>query len=1019
MRLRVLAVVPALSFAFVGCGDEHENALTPEPAPAASAPAAAPASVEASQAAPRFDLKQVVERARSSFRREGTALVGGRASYAVSASEGRVSIRPMTRESRSNARRRPHEPAALHRPQPVVGAALELETVAAGRRGGSLELGARPEVTADGAVELAARDVVERLESRDQGLELSFRFAARPRGTGDLELRVRASGLEPAGETPSGFHFRDPGTGLGLRIGVATWVDANGERTPVAERFDGNELTLVVSADTLERSSFPATLDPVIGPERGVDTPVTGPASADQSAPTVAYSGGSYLAVWTDDRSGLNTQVFATRISSAGAVLDPKGIAVTALGQYGYGPGVTWDGTNFLVAWVSGDDALIYGRRVATTGALVDTAPFAIQSAASGADGSTGVSIASAGATALVVWEDFRSGAGSDIFGARVTGSTSLDPNGIPISTATNDQDAPAVAYNGTSWQVVWEDFRSGSQYDVYGSRVSTAGAVLDSASTGIAISAGASDENRPKVASNGSASLVVWEDQRNSATAGTQVFAARVSAAGAVLDPAGLQLSTATNGQYNPGVAYDGTSYTVAWLDGAGGFTGNRVSAAGALLNGASGAALTGSPGAGIFAGDLGVFAAGSATYIAWDQTSGGASNYDAYGSRLSTTLALLDAPGLLLSSGANGEKEVGIAAGGEGQWLVVWHDDRNNVDGIYAARLDAQGNSLDSSGILLSAGAFFPDSPSVGWNGANYLVVWHDQRGGVYGTRVNPVTGAVLDPAGLPLFTGGGISPFMTNVTSDGANWLVSWSDFRSVGRGIYAGRVSPAGATLDPGGIAVRTGVYTDPPRTAFGGGNYLVVWLEYQAGGGNNLFGVRLSRAGVKLDATPIEVTTGTTNSIQNGGDWSVAWVSPSFMIVYSNHGIIQRARVNPATGAVLDTGVALTSVCCSYAPTVALDGSTALVIYEAQVGNDYQLRGTRLTPAGVDLDATDFTVASGSGVSFDVPGLAGSPEGTMLAFGRYDATTGITSMRLRVQQVSSVPVFPLIQSPPTP
>ena len=74
------------------------------------------------------------------------------------------------------------------------------------------------------------------------------------------------------------------------------------------------------------------------------------------------------------------------------------------------------------------------------------------------------------GTNFLVVWQDHRSGTIDDIYGARVSAAGSvLDPAGIPISTAANDQLAPAVAWNGTDFLVVWEDCRSGTNYDIYG----------------------------------------------------------------------------------------------------------------------------------------------------------------------------------------------------------------------------------------------------------------------------------------------------------------------------------------------------------------------------------------------------------------------------------------------------------------------------------------------------------------------------------------------------------------------
>ena len=56
---------------------------------------------------------------------------------------------------------------------------------------------------------------------------------------------------------------------------------------------------------------------------------------------------------------------------------------------------------------------------------------------------------------------------------------TVLDPSGIAITTAPNNQAHIGVAFSGGVYLVVWGDFRNGGN-DVYAARVSTAGMVLD-----------------------------------------------------------------------------------------------------------------------------------------------------------------------------------------------------------------------------------------------------------------------------------------------------------------------------------------------------------------------------------------------------------------------------------------------------------------------------------------------------------------------------------------------------------
>ena len=106
------------------------------------------------------------------------------------------------------------------------------------------------------------------------------------------------------------------------------------------------------------------------------------------------------------------------------------------------------------------------------------------------------------GTNFLVVWDEARPGTGQDVLGVRVsTAAAVLDAPPILISDEPGDQDFPAVAATA-SFFVAWRDRRSLADYDVYGARVTAAGAVQDA--TGIAIAATGREERNPAVA-NGS----------------------------------------------------------------------------------------------------------------------------------------------------------------------------------------------------------------------------------------------------------------------------------------------------------------------------------------------------------------------------------------------------------------------------------------------------------------------------------------------------------------------------------
>ena len=197
--------------------------------------------------------------------------------------------------------------------------------------------------------------------------------------------------------------------------------------------------------------------------------------------------------------------------------------------DYQYSSSIAFDGTNYLIVWAGGG---IHGARVSPSGTILDPAGITISTAGK----SPAVSFD--GTNYLVVWEDYRSGTyNPDIYGIRVSPSGTVDSIEIAISTAASYQLHPSVAFNGTNYLVVWRDNRN-DYGDIYGTRVSPSGVVLDP--DGIPISTAANKQDHPRIASNGTDYFVVWGDLRN----GANTYGARIDSLGGVLDPEGILIS-------------------------------------------------------------------------------------------------------------------------------------------------------------------------------------------------------------------------------------------------------------------------------------------------------------------------------------------------------------------------------------------------------------------------------------------------------------------------------------------
>ena len=628
-------------------------------------------------------------------------------------------------------------------------------------------------------------------------------------------------------------------------------------------------------------------------------------AVGNQEAPVIAFDGENFLVVWTDNRSDMYGDIYGARVTPAGVVLDQQGIAVSTAASQQHSPALAFDGEDFLAVWQDTRDGSwnIYGARVTPAGLVLDTADIAISTAASG---QYHPAIAFDGENFLAVWHDERSSHYSDIYGARVTPAGEiLDTGGIAISTATSFQQCPSLACDGENFLVVWQDARNGSDWDIYGARVTPAGVVLDPA--GIAISTAAANYKwYPAVAVDGENFMVVWQDDRNS---GYDIYGARVTPAGVVLDTAGITISTATGGQESPALAFDGENLVVAWTDGRNG------------------------------------------------------SNADIYGARVTPAGAVIDTAGIAFSTVVGSQESPALAFDGE-NYLVVWQNDRSGSSDVYGTRVTPAGVVLDTVGIAIATSSGNQGSPALAFDGVNFLVVWQDESSDsndVYGARVTPA-GVVLDTAGIAISTAAeGYQQVSPALAFDGENFLVTWTvlDYRiPLDIDIYGARVTPAGVVLDTAGIAISTATgYQESAALAFDGTNFLVTWQD-QRSGSDDIYGARVTRTGLVLDTAGIAISTGANSQLCP----TLAFDGANFLVTWQDQrngsGDIYGARVT-RTGLVLDTaGIAVsTATDDQNHPALAFDGANFLVVWEdGRSGDSTDIYGVRVTPAGVVFDS---------------------------------------------------------------
>jgi hypothetical protein len=269
----------------------------------------------------------------------------------------------------------------------------------------------------------------------------------------------------------------------------------------------------------------------------------------------VGFDGSNYLVVLPRD-GGLR----GMRVSPSGAILTSGTgfeIASTADSSSNARPAVAFDGANYLVVWnkfVSGN-ARIHAARVSPAGVVLDN--FAVTSGPSGLDFDPAVAFG--GGNYLVAW---TSGAteSENVFGARVSPAGAVLDAPVPIATAAGGQLLGGIASDGTNFLVVWNQRASATVFPpadgrIFGRRIAPDMTLLDGAAgtEGIAISTGLFQNHSSSVTFAGSSFLVTWAVSSFPNFPPAGIYAARISRNGVRLDGPAADLGVAVSGAPRP----------------------------------------------------------------------------------------------------------------------------------------------------------------------------------------------------------------------------------------------------------------------------------------------------------------------------------------------------------------------------------------------------------------------------------------------------------------------------------
>ncbi len=521
------------------------------------------------------------------------------------------------------------------------------------------------------------------------------------------------------------------------------------------------------------------------------------------------------LFAWTDARSGSGRDVYAARVRHDGTVLDPNGIPVAVTGADEAEPAVSWNGTNWLVAWKR-NGGTVLSSRIAVDGEVLDPSGIFISASPFGflAPAAAGL-----GGGHLIVWTE--SDIHSVLYGAIIgsDGSFEVAPVVLSLGGTPNDA-APAVAVNEPTALVAFQTNRNGNA-DIYGFRLerSTSGppALVRVDAADFAISAGPDRETAPAVGARVDGWLVAWEDPRN-AGAGIDVYAARVSAAGVVQDPAGTRLSDDAGNDRDVAVTHTGGEWLVAWSQAdAGQFlrqVGNNGNPIGGRVDVST---ASGTLGRAAFGGDP------ATPIVAWSAPETGTSAPTPPQDIVGAIVAAGPAPGapFPISTQTPNQTQPALAFGGN-RWFMAWVDDRYGpTEGRlrYAVTDSARFEQPSLVSFVAERPGLDQQQPTACFDGTNFNLFWTEERGGhrqVLGARFT-TGGAPIDTFVVTSGAWSHLEPTATHVTS--GTVVVAWTDERVVGNrdvwGIQVVGGAPVGAEL---ALANAAGVQEERPQFA---------------------------------------------------------------------------------------------------------------------------------------------------------------------------------------------------------
>ena len=504
---------------------------------------------------------------------------------------------------------------------------------------------------------------------------------------------------------------------------------------------------------------------------------------------------------------------------------------------------------------------------------------------------------------------------------ALVAGRAAADwcEGGIPVGSTYQTEGSAVIAPDGEGGAII-AFVRHAATQDIYAQRVDVYGNLLWTPG-GVPICTASGDQNGCRIVADGSGGAVItWLDGRG---ADYNIYAQRVDPGGSVLWTAdGDTVVTASGNQFSVALAPDGTGGAIiTWVDPRGANSdiySQRLDRYGDYQWMEDGVVICGAANNQSLPMIVSDEAGGAV--IAWiDQRA----DYDLYAQRVDDAGGVYwDGDGVPIRTSPPYPMYMSIVSDGAGGAIIVWEEDVGVDDDVRAQRIDHLGDlKWGSDGVLVGPAADYQNGAAAAPDGAGgVFVAWLDHRGAdrdVYAQHINALGGTQWMTEGVPVCLATDDQYYLLLAPDGDGGAIVSWLDARSGGDDLYVQHLASFGATSwDSGGVLVASisASYINYGITGDDSGNVILTWND-DRGGNHDILAQRMGWLGNWGNRAP-RITSAEDVPGDQGGYVNVQWEAspadppPYGLIVY--YSVWRAIEQDPLAASILGSRPVLES-----------------------------------------------------------------------------------------------------------